>query len=229
MKVIGLIQARMNSTRLPGKVMMPLANHPLIWHIMKRLKAVQQISDVCIATTKDERNNVLEKFSSENNIFCYRHHEEDDIIGRLHAISSIIDYDVMIKINSDCPLIDVKEIDKLLNLFVKKRLDFASNKISNTYPLGYSFEILTKTLIDKCDNLLKNKSERELVVNWIIDNKSSFKTDTISYMKNESHYKLTVDTKEDYLLVSKIFDELYVDNEFFGLEEVLGFLKDYQF
>ena len=73
------------------------------------------------------------------------------------------------------------------------------------------------------------QSERELVVNWIIDNKSSFKTDTMFYKKNESHYKLTVDTKEDYLLVSKIFDELFVDNEFFGLEQVLGFLKDHHF
>ena len=229
MKVIGLIQARMGSTRLPGKVMMPLAGQPLIWHIIKRLKAVKKISDICIATTQDEKNNILEKFSSENNIYCYRHFEEDDIVGRLNAISSMIDYDVMIKINSDCPLIDVKEIDRLLNLFIEKKLDFASNKISNTYPLGYSFEILSKALIGKCNNLLKHACEREFVINWIIDNRNSIKTDTIFYKKNESRYKLTIDTKEDYQLVSKIFDKLFIQNELFGIEQVLEFLENYNF
>ena len=224
-KIIGVMQARMGSSRLPGKVFLPLADRPLVWHIMTRLRAVKSISDIFIATTSDKKNDVLEDFSNKNQIICYRHSDENDIVGRFNAISKLVDYDVMIKVNCDCPLIDNNEIQKLLDIFLEKKLDFASNQFSNTYPLGYSFQILHSDLIKKCDYFLSNKTDRELFIKWIMDNKESFKTDTISYKRNMSKLRLTLDTKEDYLLMKRIFEKLFVKNEIFGIKEVLNFLN----
>ena len=113
MKVIGLIQARMGSTRLPGKVMMPLAKKPLLWHILQRLRKVESISEIILATSYDKRNDILENFSNQNGIICHRFNIENDLISRIYSVSQKIDYDVMVKVNADCPLIDFKYINNI--------------------------------------------------------------------------------------------------------------------
>lgn len=225
MKTIGLIQARMGSTRLPGKVMMPLAEKPLLWHILNRMKKVKSISQIVLATTTDKRNDILEEFSYQHKIICHRFHLENDLIARIHSVSMKIKYDIMVKVNADCPLIDFEYINDLLRIFKREKLDFASNKLSNSFPLGYSFEILTRQLIEYCNLKLKCNSERELFIKWIIDNKEKFNTGTIFSKENLSKYDLTLDTKEDYNLISLIFSKLYHQSNFFGMNSVIRYLK----
>ncbi len=225
MKIIGLIQARMGSTRLPGKVMMPLANKPLVWHITERLRNVNSISQIVLATTLDPRNDVLEKFSEDNGIKCHRHKKENDIVSRLHTLSKELNYDVMVKVNADCPLVDFSQVNDLLKIFIENKLDFASNKFSKTFPLGYSFEILSKAIIDHCNSLLRSELDRELFIKWIMENRVKFKTDTLYNKENLSHYNLTIDTKEDYRLISEIFSKLYNKSNFFGMKSVINYLE----
>ena len=225
MKIIGLIQARMGSSRLPGKVMMPLVNKPLLWHILQRIKKVKLISEIILATSFDKDNDILENFANKNGIICHRFEIENDLISRIYSVSKKIDYDIMVKVNADCPLIDFNYINDLLSIFVNRKLDFASNKLSKTFPLGYSFEILNKEIIKYCNDTLETKSDRELVIKWIMDNKKKFKTGTIFSKKNLSKYDLTLDTQEDYDLISSIFENLYYKSEFFGMNSVIKYLE----
>ena len=137
MKIIGLIQARMGSSRLPGKVMMPLVNKPILWHILQRMKKVKLISEIILATSFDKDNDILEEFANKNGIICHRFEIEDDLISRIHTVSKKIDYDIMVKVNADCPLIDFNYINDLLSIFIKRKLDFASNKL---YRLEFTSE-----------------------------------------------------------------------------------------
>ena len=167
-------------------------------------KKVKLISEIILATSFDKNNDILENFANKNGIICHRFEIEDDLISRIHTVSKI-DYDIMVKVNADCPLIDFNHVNDLLSIFIKRKLDFASNKLSKTFPLGYSFEILTKEIIKYCNDKLKSESDRELFIKWIMDNKKKFKTGTIFNKKKLSKYDLTLDTEEDYTLISSIF------------------------
>src|SRR5579864_4738490 len=103
MRFVGVIQARMGSTRLPGKVMLPLAGQPVIWHIFDRLRRVQPIETVVLATTTDPQNDDMTRYAESKGMYVYRHDAEEDIAGRLAGVIAATKADGMLKVNADCP------------------------------------------------------------------------------------------------------------------------------
>ncbi|MDA9559274.1 NTP transferase domain-containing protein, partial [Alphaproteobacteria bacterium] len=168
MVISGLIQARMGSERLPGKVMLEIEGKPLIGHIFDRLKKVKSLKSLILATTKDKKNDILEKYARKNNILVYRHEYENDILGRIYGAFNKVRADALLKINADCPLIDVKLLQEGVNVFTESKAgyDLVTNKISKTFPEGYSYEIVSYNTIKWCQKNITNPKERELVILW---------------------------------------------------------------
>ena len=224
MKIIGLVQARMGSTRLPGKVMKPIEGKPLVGHIISRLNSVKSLDRVVLATTKDIKNDILENYCLENNVLVYRHHEENDIAGRLYEASKLFQSDAILKINADCPLVDPLHMNRLVNIFIenKGKYDFVSNKINDTLPEGFGMELINHKTLKWCNQNLHSDIDRELTVMWIIKNISKFQYYCYKNSKNLNHFKYTVDTPEDFKRISSIFNKLYKHNNIFGLKEVIS-------
>ena len=152
MEISGLIQARMGSKRLPGKVMLEIQGKPLIGHIFDRLKSINSLKNIILATTKDPKNNELKNYALQQNIKVYQHDIENDIVGRLYNSMKLTKADAILKINADCPLVDPNLLEEGLNIFYRKKssYDLLTNKISKKFPDGYSYEIISQKVIKWC-------------------------------------------------------------------------------
>ena len=229
MKILAVVQARMGSKRLPGKVMLNIENKPMIGHIYDRLKKVKYLYDIVLATTKDKKNDILVSYSLNKSIKVYRHQEEDDLIGRLYEVVKLFKAEAVLKVNADCPLIDPKIINEgvLKYLKSKKVIDILTNKTSSSFPLGYSYELINTKTINWCQFHLKSKIDRELAVSWIIKNKNIFPNQVEHKNKlGYGEYNLCVDTASDFEKVKNIYKRLYSNNNYFGLTEVMQLLKN---
>ncbi len=225
MRIAGLIQARMGSTRLPGKVMLPICGKPLVGHVIDRLEAVAGLNDIVLATTADPRNEPLVAYARERGLVVHREEAEDDIAARLAGAARAVDADAVLKINSDCPLADVAVLQRLVDVFRRAGdADYVSNKIEWTYPEGLSAEVIATRALEWCDANLADPRCRELVANWIRDHGERFKTVSVTGDEDLSHHGWVVDTPEDFEFVTHVFEALYRDGELFGLHDILAFL-----
>ena len=215
----------MGSVRLPGKVMRPLAGRPLVWHIFDRLRHVDGISQTVLATTLAAENDSLAAWGESEGLIVVRHPTEDDIAGRLAMVLNASGADIVVKINADCPLVDPATVRAALDLLhTDAKADGVTNKLKSTYPLGLSVEILRRSVIDWCDRNLTSPEDRELTVKWVFDHPDSFQILSLESQENDSRFNLTVDTPEEYKLMSEIFENLFVQGQAFGWHEVRNYL-----
>lgn len=215
----------MGSTRLPGKVMMPLAAVPLVGHIFDRLLATPDISGLVLSTTQDPRNEPLVEYALGRDIPVDRGPREDDIAARLHASTCLAEADAVLKVNGDCPLIDPAIMAQMTQAWLADTdLDYVSNKIVWTWPEGLSAEIISRRALAWCDDNLADATDRELVANWIRDHPDRFRRLSIEGARDLSAHGWAVDTVEDFDFVAGIFDALYQEGQIFGIDEVLGHL-----
>ena len=147
-KVICIIQARMGSKRLPGKVMKKISGIPCIQWVIKRIKLSKKIDEVWLATTKKKEDDILEKIANKLNVNFYRG-SSDNVLSRFYKIANLSSGDYFVRITADCPLVDHKIIDKAINICVKKNLDYVSNTLKRTFPDGLDVEVFTKSTLIK--------------------------------------------------------------------------------
>lgn len=227
-RVVGLVQARMGSSRLPGKVMLPLAGKPLVGHIFERLRATRGVDDVVLATTADPNNDHMVDYCRSLGAAIWRQEEEDDIAGRLAGAARYTCADAILKVNADCPMIDPAILTQIVAIYrADPSVDYVSNKIVWTWPEGMSAEVIGIRSLEWCAANLRELVDRELVANWIRDH-----TDRFLRMSVEADAdlftgvpKLSVDTPEDFAVAVRIFDALYVSNPLFGFEDILACLQ----
>lgn len=224
MKIVGLVQARMGSVRLPQKVMLPLAGRPLIGHIFDRLRRVDNLTGIVLATTADPRNDPLAAFAAEEGALVYRARTEDDIAERLAGAAALVGADAILKVNGDCPLVDPAVLALLVTRFRRGDVDYASNKIVWTWPEGLSAEVIAASALVWCDANLETAEDREFVANWIRDHRDRFRVASVEGTRDLTRHGLTVDTAEDYALMQRIFDALYPHDPVFGLDAILSHL-----
>jgi len=222
----GLVQARMASTRLPGKVMMDLAGRPLIWHIVDRMRRVPGLKGIVIATTTDRRNDRLDGFAKDEGLAVYRHAEEDDIAGRLAGAVRSVDAEAVMKLNGDCPVVDPAVLTRLVRRFESDAdLDYVSNKVVWTYPAGLSAEVIGRDAILWCDANVTSPLAREYISDWIRDHTERFLVASVEYDEDLSRFGWTVDTPEDFAFMESLFRGLYREGKSFSLADVLAFLS----
>lgn len=222
-RIVGLVQARMGSQRLPEKVMRPICGMPLIGHIFDRLQAVSRLDGIVLATTADPRNDLLVDYARRRGISVHREKAEDDIAARLHGAAALVSADAILKVNGDCPMIDPAILRRMLEAWNENpEIDYISNKIIWTWPEGMSAEVIGMPALQWCNDHLETAQDRELVANWIRDHTDRFARISIeSGLDGHAGFPtLAVDTPEDLAEAERIFAALYGANPLFGFSEI---------
>jgi spore coat polysaccharide biosynthesis protein SpsF len=223
--VIGLIQARMGSSRIPGKAMIDLAGKPLLWHMMDRLRRVPQVGPMVLATTTDSRNEPMVEFARSEGLSVYQHEGEDDLAGRVHGAIRDLDGDLVLKVGGDCPLIDPAVLEEMVDLALRtKNADFVSNRVEWSFPLGLSADVVSRRAIEWCHTHLTDAEDRELFAVYVRDHPDMFCVRAFTNATNLSHHGWTVDEPEDVLFMRDIFDRLFRPDGVFGMNDVLDYL-----
>ncbi|MBI1829452.1 MAG: glycosyltransferase family protein [Thaumarchaeota archaeon] len=228
-----IIQARMGSTRLPGKVMMLVKNKPLLYYVINQVKHSTKLSEVIVATTELKEDDQIVNYVSSLGVNVFRGNAED-VLDRYYWCAKKYSADIIVRITSDCPLIDPEIIDKSIDEFKKNNLDYFSNinKKENGnwiyhqsgYPLGFAVEVFTFDILEKCWKNAKKPSEREHVTQYILNNPDLFKIGNMENSEDLSDMRLTVDHKTDLDLVKIIIDNFQKD-KVFKMNKISSFLN----
>lgn len=224
MKKAIIIQARIGSTRLPGKVFKELCGQKMLLHVINRLKFCKLADKIIIATTTLTEDDRVERFCLENNIPYYRG-SSDDVLSRYFEAAKVFGADIIIRITSDCPVIDPVIIDNMIEEFVKinknEKLDYLSNSIVRTFPRGLDAEIFSFEALEKSYNEAELQYEREHVTPYIYQHPELFSIKNYAGSNDYSSHRWTVDTPEDFSLIEKVYNELYKTGEVFLLEDII--------
>ena len=226
--VIAIIQARMGSTRLQGKVLMEIDGKPMIKFMFDRVKISKLVDKVIIATTNNEIDNSISDICRDQNIICYRG-SENDVLDRYYNAALPYKPSIIVRLTADCPLIDPNLIDKTINLFISKKVDYASNTVPpeiKMFPDGsdvevFSFENLKKAWINS-----KDPKEREHVTFYFWKSNNNFSTALLKNKHDWGKYRITVDYEEDFTLLKNIIRRLKENDKFGYVEEIIEILEN---
>ena len=204
MKTVAIIQARLGSTRLPGKVLLDLAGAPMLTRVVNRVRRAKNVDEVVIATTTETRDDALVQFCAEMPCPCYRG-SENDVLDRYYQTARACQADVVVRITSDCPLIDPAVIDSVINGLELQQSEYSSNTIRRTYPRGLDTEAFTFSLLESVWREDRNPAWREHVTQFIVNHPERFGITQLSHDDDNSHLRWTVDTPEDYAFAQTIY------------------------
>lgn len=219
-----VIQARMGSSRLPGKTMLQLAGRPVIEHVIRRSGAARLIDRVVVATTDLPEDNQIAEWCHEQGIASVRGSAEDVLARYLLAIDNFPCENV-VRITADCPLIDPGIIDALLALHAAGSCDYTSNVIPPTFPIGFDAEVVSSACLRRVHVEARLTSHREHVTLYIRENTEKFKTANLSFALNHEHIRLTLDREADYRLLSEVFAHFAGSPELFSFYQIMAFLE----
>jgi len=226
MKIHAIIQARTGSSRLPEKVMKKLHDKTVLSHVIERVKQSNLIDNIIIATTIHERDDIIEEEAVINDVLLFRG-SEDDVLARYYLAAKKNKSDVIIRITSDCPLIDPNVIDEIVDFYLKNDYEIVTNASidisKRTYPRGLDIEVFSFNELEKAYLNAIEKYQREHVTPYIYEHNQN-----IYYYCNDvdySNYRWTLDTKEDLELITKIYDSLYKGSHDFYLKDIVKLLE----
>jgi len=203
MKNLAIIQARMGATRLPGKVLLKVRGITLLEYEVERVRQSKKIHKIVVATTNQKPDDQIEKLCQRIGLDCFRGSEED-VLDRYYQCSlKYPDYDNIVRITGDCPLIDPEVVDQVIGLFEENDLDYASNIEEETYPDGMDVEVFKRTVLAEADAKAKLQSEREHVTQYIRKN-TSYHKGNLAAEQDFSRFRLTVDNQEDFPVIEFI-------------------------
>ncbi len=223
--ILTIIQARYGSTRFPGKVLKKVRGKPLMWFLVKRLELIRTPNKLIITTGPIELNKPIVKFAQKYDL-PYFTGSENDVLDRYYQTAKKFNGDVIVRITSDCPLMDPELIDKGLEIFFKGNYDFVSNNHPETYPDGYDVEICSFKTLEKAWKEAILPSEREHVMPYIWNHPEKFNITVFKNNKDLSNYRITIDEPEDYLVISKIYEHFEDKWLEIRLMDVINFLNN---
>jgi len=224
-KTIAIVQARMSSSRLPGKVLKNLAGKPAIWHVFNQLSFSKKIDQIVLATSINEEDDQLEEWARKNDINFFRG-DLDNVLKRFYDTASYYNGDIIVRITADCPLIDPSVVDKVIQKFLEGNYDYLSNTNPPTFPDGLDTEVFTFNTLKEAYQNAKLKSELEHVTPYIWNHPEKFKLGNLTSSENYEHLRWTLDNPEDYKFLSEIFDNLFIENSHISHKTVLDFLAE---
>lgn len=220
-KMIAVIQARLTSSRFPGKVLKKVFNELKVIDLMyKRISNSKKISKIIFAIPKNIKNQKLRNYLKLKNYLFYEG-KESDVLNRLYYASKTFKAKNIIRLTADCPLIDGKTIDKHIDFYFKSKSDYISNQINRTYPDGYDIEIISFQLLKKLNSIARLKEDREHVTTYLKRTRSNLKT--VNYEKDLSNIRLTLDYKKDLIFLRKIL--MHFNKIDFSLNEIYNYCK----
>lgn len=222
-KVIAIIQAHMSSTRLPGKIMKDLCGKPALFRMIERVHQSQLLDDVVIATSTLPCDDVIIEKCNEWNVHTFRG-SDSDVLSRYWGAAQAYPADVYVRLTSDCPLVCPKEIDSNIQFFLDHNYRYVSDSIGHkTYPLGIGAEVFTAELLKEAAGYATEHYEHEHVTPYMYWKQNSIGENP--YKKECGHIRITLDTPEDYEVISSVYNALYQPGNTFDLDEILAYLE----
>ena len=226
-EVVAIIQARIGSTRLPGKVLADIVGHPLLWHVVQRARQARTLDHVVVATSVEPGDDAIAAFCTEVGVECFRG-SEDDVLDRYYRVAKAHKADTIVRITADCPLIDPGVIDSVVDLFARSGADYASNVKPPTFPDGLDVEVFSFSTLDCVWKEASKRYQREHVTGYITENPDRFRRVNLTASRDLSTWRLTVDYPEDLELVRRVFEALYEPGRIFSFDQVVAFLDEHQ-
>lgn len=226
MRVEIYVQARIGSTRLPGKVLKPVLGKPLLFYLTERLARVKQADSFVILTSTKNEDDCIVAFCEKQGIPYFRGPEED-VLARYHQAAIARRPDAIVRITADCPLIDPASVDEVIAVYKNEfpQWDYVSNSLQRTFPRGLDTEIFSFEALDKAAHHATNQNEREHVTVYLYRHPELFHIKNVASPINLSQHRWTVDTVEDFQLIQLLLEELYPNNPHFHLQDVLKVLQ----
>lgn len=227
-RVLTIVQARFASTRLPGKILLPLLGEPLLVRMIRRVQAARLAGEVVVASTIDPIDNQTEQLCRAHGIPCYRGHATDLLDRHLQCARSRA-AEVVLKIPSDCPLIDPAVIDRVIGAFQGSAVDYASNLHPASYPDGQDVEVMSFAALERAWRESSRDFEREHTTPYIWEHPDRFRLRNVPWETGQDlsmTHRITIDYPEDYELIKRIFESLFPRNPCFGLADIMRLFQD---
>lgn len=225
MRVVAIIQARMGSTRLPGKVLLPLGDKPAIIHVAERAAMIDSVDDVVVATGEGADNDPLVELCADRGIPVFRG-SETDVLDRYYRAAEAFEADVIIRVTGDCPLLDPRESSRVVQGFRTGGGDYAANTIQPTLPDGLDTEVFRRDALVSAWRNAQLPSEREHATLYIYRHPERYRLHSITHVEDLSHHRWTLDEPDDYAFLKAVFAGLSRRHQFGHLSEVLALLAE---
>ena len=226
MKIIAIIEARMTSSRLPGKVLLQSAGKPMLEHLVNRLRVVPSLDGIVLATTVNATDDILEEFSRRVGICCYRGSEED-VMARVIEAAEFSDADIVVEITGDCPIIDPQIIEQTIRMFKSHNADYVSNSHIRSYPDGMDTQVVSLSTLQCSQSMTDDLLDHEHVTLHIRNHPEIF-THVHLVAPPEIHWPelgLTLDEPKDYELLKNIIEHFEPHNSLFSCLDVVHLLQ----
>lgn len=223
-KTLAIVQARMGATRLPGKVLADICGVPMLRHLLDRLKAVPTIDDLVVATTTNPEDDVLAAWLANAGVACYRG-SSDDVLDRFVQAATGRHAELIVRVTADDPLKDPGIISQVINVLkADPSLDYASNTIEPTWPEGLDIEVVRLEALLRAHREATLKSDREHVTTYIWNRPEIFKLRNLSWHRNLSHWRWTVDKPADLELMRRILAR-FADKPLVDYREIVDWIE----
>ncbi len=221
--VLAIVQARMSSTRLPGKVMRRISGRPMLWHVVNRLRAVEGLDGIVVATSTDPSDDVVASWCRREGTALFRG-DLTDVLSRYHGAASEFGAGTVVRITADCPMIDPLLVERAVREFLRTPgLDYLG--LDGSYPDGLDTEVFSFSALERAFKEAALPSEREHVTPYIWKNRDRFRVRSLSHHEDLSHMRWTVDDGRDLEFVRRVFGAFACPLRVFYMEEVLELLE----
>jgi spore coat polysaccharide biosynthesis protein SpsF len=227
MKLVAIVQARTGSSRLPGKVLLPVAGAPLLERMIERLRAVRAPLELVVATTTDAADDPIEELCRRMDLRCFRGHPTD-LLDRHLRCAQDCGADVVAKIPSDCPLVDPGVVDRVIAHFSSEH-DYLSNLHPATYPDGNDVEIVPLELLALAHREAERAFEREHTTPFFWERPERFRIGNVVWERGRDcsmTHRFTIDYQADYRFVAAVYDELWSHQRIFSLDDIMALLEE---
>ena len=222
LKIVAIIQARMGSTRYPGKVLAEIGGRPMLWYTVTRLRQARTLKHIAVATTDQPSDDPIGEFCDLHGIPLFRG-SEDDVLERYYGAAKAFKADAVVRITGDCPLLDPSVVDDVVRRFLDGDVDYVSNICPPTYPDGLDTEVFSLEALQRAHAEAEWASEREHVTSYIRKHPETFRIQNVTHAKDLSSLRWTVDDDRDMAFVRAVFERL--EDVTSGLDVILSLLE----
>lgn len=228
MKIVATIEARMQSSRLPGKVLREVVGKPLLELMIERVRRARLVDEIVIATTEDASCDPIEALAGQIGVHCYRG-SEDDVLDRVLKAAASAHAEVIVELTGDCPLIDPSIIDQVVDVYCKSEVDYCANILKRTYPAGMDTQVFAYRVLEEVSRLACEPPDREHVSLYIYTHPERFSLKNVEsgLPPDLTDWRLVVDVPEDLELIRRIYESLYPSNPEFTLNDIRNLMDQH--
>jgi spore coat polysaccharide biosynthesis protein SpsF len=221
MKVVAILQARMSSTRLPGKVLKTASGRTMLDRMVERVRKAATVDEVVVATTSDPSDDAIVRACHKCGVEVFRGSQQD-VLDRYYQAARLYHAEVIVRLTGDCPLIDPLLINEVVTALIANKADLACNRLpppfTRTYPIGLDVEACTFAALENDWQHATQKHEREHVLPYLYAEPGGFNVLQLNYTQDLGHLRWTLDTPEDLLLLRRIYRHFHGRNDFSWLD-----------